>query len=341
MTTLSYVGRSNIAGANHVNNILLTFESGAYDNSDPMTGTFVPDGAGFLENDLLTLIILVEGGPPAFAPSTGWSVYSQAWAGSWGTSAPVWYLCYHVVTAAEATSTALTYTVTDSGISSGSSNWMGWGEGVASRAPGGFTMVVDTANIHFPSDGDVGDDWETQSVPTDNTLTMAANLFATRTGPGIEYAVSGAGGGTVNTYDGVVWGDLIETAENSISSPAQETWTSAYRFLASGVDATDTAVSWAWSTGGSRLYAAVRGWIPVTLTASGPPDEEGGNQGWNEFWDVFDGTTVDSGSSVTGMAFPDLNDVQDVITSTASVGSLVRWDGTQWVGVTTLDGGSP
>ena len=69
------------------------------------------------------------------------------------------------------------------------------------------------------------------------------------------------------------------------------------------------------------------------------PSEEGGDAGFDEFWDVVDGTTADSPPS--DMAFPDLNDVNDTVTTSASVGSLVQWDGAEWVSVTTLDGGSP
>jgi hypothetical protein len=66
--------------------------------------------------------------------------------------------------------------------------------------------------------------------------------------------------------------------------------------------------------------------------------DEGG-AGFDEFWDVLGGT--DLSSVAGGIALPALSDVNDGIDRGVTTGTLVQWSGTEWVGVTAVDGGAP
>ena len=77
--------------------------------------------------------------------------------------------------------------------------------------------------------------------------------------------------------------------------------------------------------------------IQVLLCFDALPDE--GGAGFDEWWDVMGGTDFSSISS--GVSLPDLTDVNDGIDTGVTTGTLVQWNGTEWVGVTAVDGGSP
>lgn len=71
-------------------------------------------------------------------------------------------------------------------------------------------------------------------------------------------------------------------------------------------------------------------------------NQEGGDYGFDEWWDVLDGTLADTdvGMSISD-ALPNLSDVDDTVSTAPTTQDILVWSGTEWVRDSVVDGGAP
>jgi len=75
-------------------------------------------------------------------------------------------------------------------------------------------------------------------------------------------------------------------------------------------------------------------------------NDDAGDQGFNEWWDVMPGTASDALDidATLPTTLPELSDVDDNINTTATADAFrdgVKWNGSEWVATNTVDGGAP